>query len=317
MQVLVCLARAEGAVVSRDDLIRCCWGGRIVGEDAINHCVAKVRQIASTADAPAFAIETIARVGYRLKRSGFESDAAARGWPPIGANGGAPVATNGSAEAPPSAGPAYNGLVRGGFYASRAQRTEWAEAALDFARQGGELRPVATGPHACGAEALTKLERWEEGMAEAEYAVEAAPLVDSGYRARAHLEVARGAFSDALRDYAELEAREAGEDADEAYHVELAFLHLLAGNYDSAIRELRPWLVVDPRNSSAPFFLAAAQELSGHHDEAVAASRLYGRLKSDDGVWEMLAQSHEPAFLDAARTVRNALHDAGLNAPAD
>jgi TolB-like protein len=211
----------------------------------------------------------------------------------------------------------YNGLVRGGFYASRAQRTEWAEAALDFARQGGELRPVATGPHACGAEALTKLERWEEGMAEAEYAVEAAPLVDSGYRARAHLEVARGAFGDALRDYAELEAREEGEDADEAYHVELAFLHLLAGNYDSAIRELRPWLVVEPRNPSAPFFLAAAQELSGHHDEAVAASRLYGRLKSDDGIWEMLAQSHEPAFLDAARTVRNALHDAGLNAPAD
>jgi DNA-binding response OmpR family regulator len=36
MQVLVALARANGAVVSRDELIRQCWGGRIVGEDAIN-----------------------------------------------------------------------------------------------------------------------------------------------------------------------------------------------------------------------------------------------------------------------------------------
>ena len=33
MQVLVTLAKAEGAVVSRDDLIETCWDGRVVGED--------------------------------------------------------------------------------------------------------------------------------------------------------------------------------------------------------------------------------------------------------------------------------------------
>jgi TolB-like protein len=67
MQVLVTLAGAKGAVVSRDELIERCWGGRIVGEDAISRCVAKVRDLASLAGAPAFEIETIPRVGYRLK----------------------------------------------------------------------------------------------------------------------------------------------------------------------------------------------------------------------------------------------------------
>ena len=68
MQVLVALARADGGVVSRDQLIACCWGGRIVGEDAINRCIAKVRKIAELDGHASFAIETVARVGYRLAR---------------------------------------------------------------------------------------------------------------------------------------------------------------------------------------------------------------------------------------------------------
>jgi TolB-like protein len=67
MQVLVTLAGAKGAVVSRDELIQRCWGGRIVGEDAISRCVAKVRDLANLAGKPAFEIETVPRVGYRLK----------------------------------------------------------------------------------------------------------------------------------------------------------------------------------------------------------------------------------------------------------
>lgn len=69
MQVLVALARAEGAVVSRDCLIDECWDGRIVGEDAINRAVAKVRAIADLTGPPAFEVETIPRVGLRLKVS--------------------------------------------------------------------------------------------------------------------------------------------------------------------------------------------------------------------------------------------------------
>ena len=57
MQVLVALAHAGGAVVSRDDLIRSCWRGRVVGEAAINGCISKLRALAETdGSAPAFAV---------------------------------------------------------------------------------------------------------------------------------------------------------------------------------------------------------------------------------------------------------------------
>jgi DNA-binding winged helix-turn-helix (wHTH) protein/TolB-like protein len=64
MQVLVVLARRRGEVVSRDELIQQCWEGRIVGEDAINRCLAKVRRL--TERMRGVELETIPRVGYRL-----------------------------------------------------------------------------------------------------------------------------------------------------------------------------------------------------------------------------------------------------------
>lgn len=64
MQVLVALARRRGEVVTRDELIEQCWEGRIVGEDAINRCLAKVRRL--TERMRGVTIETIPRVGYRL-----------------------------------------------------------------------------------------------------------------------------------------------------------------------------------------------------------------------------------------------------------
>jgi TolB-like protein/DNA-binding winged helix-turn-helix (wHTH) protein/tetratricopeptide (TPR) repeat protein len=67
MQVLVALARAADAVVSRDQLIKLCWEGRVIGEDAINRAIAKVRAAAEWSDPPAFEVETIPRVGFRLK----------------------------------------------------------------------------------------------------------------------------------------------------------------------------------------------------------------------------------------------------------
>jgi len=48
MQVLVALARRRGEVVSRDELILSCWGGRAVGDDAINRCIARIRRLAES-----------------------------------------------------------------------------------------------------------------------------------------------------------------------------------------------------------------------------------------------------------------------------
>jgi TolB-like protein len=66
MQVLVALVQAGGRVVSRDELILRCWEGRIVGEDAINRAIGRLRRLSEVDFKDAFVIETIARVGYRL-----------------------------------------------------------------------------------------------------------------------------------------------------------------------------------------------------------------------------------------------------------
>ena len=77
MQALVVLARRRGQVVSRDQLIEACWAGRVVGEDAINRCIAKVRRLAEAHGS--FSVETIARVGYRLTGQASDEPKTAEG----------------------------------------------------------------------------------------------------------------------------------------------------------------------------------------------------------------------------------------------
>jgi DNA-binding winged helix-turn-helix (wHTH) protein len=67
MQVLVALAQNPGEVVSRDDLVETCWAGRIVGDDAVNRVIARLRRTADNIGEDVFAIDTITRVGYRLR----------------------------------------------------------------------------------------------------------------------------------------------------------------------------------------------------------------------------------------------------------
>ncbi|MGL6044228.1 MAG: winged helix-turn-helix domain-containing protein [Sandaracinobacteroides sp.] len=66
MQVLVALTRAKGRTVSRDELAESCWQGRVVGEDALNRVIAKIRDIAAGPAEGSFEIETIKRIGYRI-----------------------------------------------------------------------------------------------------------------------------------------------------------------------------------------------------------------------------------------------------------
>ncbi len=76
MQVLVALAGHRGEVVSRDELIQRCWGGRVVGDDSINRCVFQLRKLAERLGG--FEIVTVARVGFRLSE-GAKNRSAARG----------------------------------------------------------------------------------------------------------------------------------------------------------------------------------------------------------------------------------------------
>ena len=66
MQVLVALARADGEIVTRDELIEYCWSGRIVSDDAINRALSRIRQVAHDLGRDSFRVETITKVGYRL-----------------------------------------------------------------------------------------------------------------------------------------------------------------------------------------------------------------------------------------------------------
>ena len=64
MQVLVLLAEEPMRVISRDEMIRRCWQGVVVGDDAIQRCVARLRRLAGQTGG--FSIETLPKIGYRL-----------------------------------------------------------------------------------------------------------------------------------------------------------------------------------------------------------------------------------------------------------
>ena len=74
MEVLIALHRADDAVVSRSDLTLSCWGGTVVGDDAIQRVIQRLRKVAARSGA--FRIETISKVGYRLTGPAGGPDAA-------------------------------------------------------------------------------------------------------------------------------------------------------------------------------------------------------------------------------------------------
>ncbi len=67
MRLLIALAEADGEPCSRDDLILKCWNARIVGDDAIHRVISTLRRDLALSSGEAVAIETIPKVGYRLR----------------------------------------------------------------------------------------------------------------------------------------------------------------------------------------------------------------------------------------------------------
>jgi adenylate cyclase len=70
MQVLVALGRAAGRIVSRDELAASCWHGVVVGEDALNRVIGRLRRVLDEVGDGDVQLETITKVGYRLVASG-------------------------------------------------------------------------------------------------------------------------------------------------------------------------------------------------------------------------------------------------------
>ena len=73
MQVLVALLRADGQILTRDDLVASCWRGVVVGEDAITRVIGSLRRLSEGIGAGAFKLQTITKVGFRLLQGGEKS----------------------------------------------------------------------------------------------------------------------------------------------------------------------------------------------------------------------------------------------------
>jgi DNA-binding winged helix-turn-helix (wHTH) protein len=65
--LLIILTRTADATVSRDHLVQSCWQGRVVSDDAIARAIAKVRALARLTTPAAFELQTVPKVGYRLR----------------------------------------------------------------------------------------------------------------------------------------------------------------------------------------------------------------------------------------------------------
>lgn len=96
MAVLVELARANGEVVTREDLTAACWDGRVVSDDAINRVISRIRKVSELTQQKDFTLETITKVGYRLvavQQAGAPSlvpDVAQPATPPVKPRGRSP-----------------------------------------------------------------------------------------------------------------------------------------------------------------------------------------------------------------------------------
>lgn len=147
MQVLVALVDAGGEVLTRDDLIRICWNGQIVGDDAVNRAISEVRRAARETDG-GFGVETIPRIGFRLlAEEGGELQPLAPRDAVQKPEGKGAV----SRRALAGGGLALAALAAGGFWASRALAPDPVAGLVENARgdlasgtPDANLRAIAT-----------------------------------------------------------------------------------------------------------------------------------------------------------------------------
>jgi DNA-binding winged helix-turn-helix (wHTH) protein/TolB-like protein/Tfp pilus assembly protein PilF len=67
-EVLLALARRDGDLLTRDDLIDEVWDGRPIGDEPINRCIAQLRGHFGDRERPHRYIETLTKRGYRLSQ---------------------------------------------------------------------------------------------------------------------------------------------------------------------------------------------------------------------------------------------------------
>src|SRR5512140_3423963 len=66
VEVLVFLARQQGEVVSKEDVLAAVWSGTFVTDDALTRCIGELRRVFDDDAREPTIIQTIAKRGYRL-----------------------------------------------------------------------------------------------------------------------------------------------------------------------------------------------------------------------------------------------------------
>src|ERR1700726_1596073 len=131
MEVLVCLARSPGRVVTKDELVREVWDGRFVSDDVVWRSVRELRRaLGDETRAPRY-IETIPRRGYRLLAAVAE----------IPATAGAATARTG-AEAPDQPTSVTLAAVAVALFAALALAAAWWLGARRPAGHAGHTGPA-------------------------------------------------------------------------------------------------------------------------------------------------------------------------------
>lgn len=200
MRVMLALADARGAVLSRDDLIHICWDDLIVGDEAINRAIFELRRIGRTVGG-GFEIETIARVGYRLigtiSPTADRLGGAERAKAPVGlstsrrgALGGAvaalAIAGLASLTLLPRANPRAAALRLRGEQALRDEMPDSDEQGVGFLREAVALEPRNAAGWGLLALALRNVSehappgRWPEALQASERATARAIAIDPG-----------------------------------------------------------------------------------------------------------------------------------------
>lgn len=271
MQVLVALARASGAIVTRDELIEYCWDGRIVGEDAINRVLSRIRRIGEGIGQGSFGVETITKVGYRLRvgagdeRRDAALPAAEAGRSSISTSRRAWIAGGASLIAAGAAGLAWlrpwqhrppaeaEDLYRRAEIAWKAGLQDQSRQAVDYLERAVQIDPLYS--DAWGAIALAYT-HYLEGYAEAEMASVPGRIRSAAGRAlaldrdNADAQLALISIRPGFRNWARAE-REHRELVDRhpghwLAHGRLAMLLYEVGRLDEGIAQHRKALSIDP-----------------------------------------------------------------------
>jgi tetratricopeptide (TPR) repeat protein len=262
-------------VVSRDSLVVSCWGGRAIGDDAINRCVAKVRRLAG--EAAGFRIETIARVGYRLVAETPLKQASQIETTEAGAEEG----ERSRSRRPAASGVSRRTLIGGGAVAAAAAAGGWW-LLHDPDPAGQADIPAAAREAFDRGRSLFDSERFEEAIAAFQRAADAAPGFDDAWGWLA-LGMARERYMQPQRSGDSVDARiRAATDRaltldprNAAALTAQAMSIPIYGDWLNVETTLRRVLQIDPQMSPARDLLAWVLENVGRWRDSIDLLRPY------------------------------------------